>query len=41
MPHGMFEAYYPSQGGRSCNKFTISYGNLQTRMNTVNSDRHR
>jgi len=37
MPHGMYEAYYPSQGGRNCNKFTVSDGNIQSRMNIVNS----
>eukprot|EP00752_Nemacystus_decipiens_P012922 g11436.t1 len=41
MPYGMFQAYYPSQGGRSCNWFKVSDGNLQTRMNVVNSDMHR
>ncbi|CAM9381891.1 unnamed protein product [Ectocarpus fasciculatus] len=41
MPHGMFEAYYPSRQGQSCSRFTVSDGNLQTRMNTVNPNRHR
>eukprot|EP00752_Nemacystus_decipiens_P012920 g11434.t1 len=41
MPHGMFEAYYPSQGGKSCNKFNVSDGNLQTRTNVVNVRRHK
>ena len=40
MPHGMFEAYYPSLGGKSCNKFNVSDGNLQTRTNVVNVRRH-
>ncbi len=40
MPHGMYEAYYPSQGGRNCSKFTVSDGNVQTRMNIVNVNRH-
>eukprot|EP00903_Cladosiphon_okamuranus_P016265 g15001.t1 len=41
MPHGMFEAYYPSQGGKSCNKFNVSDGNLQTRTNVLNVKRHK
>ena len=41
MPHGMYEAYYPSQGGKSCNKFTVSGGNLQTRTNIVDVRRHK
>jgi len=41
MPHGMFEAYYPSLGGKSCNKFNVSDGNLQTRTNVVNVRRHK
>ncbi|CAM9711696.1 unnamed protein product [Scytosiphon promiscuus] len=41
MPHGMFEAYYPSLGGKSCSKFSVNDGNVQTRMNTVNPGVHR
>lgn len=41
MPHGMYEAYYPSLGGKSCSKFSVSDGNIQTRMNAVNADRHK
>ncbi|CAN0511521.1 unnamed protein product [Ectocarpus sp. 12 AP-2014] len=41
MPHGMFEAYYPSQGGKSCSKFNVSDGNVQTRMNIVDTRRHK
>ncbi|CAM9332422.1 unnamed protein product, partial [Ectocarpus fasciculatus] len=41
LPHGMYEAYYPWQGGKSCSKLTVSGGNLETRMNVVNSNRHR
>lgn len=41
MPNGMFEAYYPSQGGKNCNKFNVSDGNLQTRTNVVNVRTHK
>ncbi|CBJ48924.1 smc-like protein [Ectocarpus siliculosus] len=41
LPYGMYEAYYPSLGGKSCSKFTVSGRNLETRMNVVNSNRHR
>lgn len=41
MPHGMYEAYYPSLGGRSCSRFNVADGNIQTRMNVVNADKHR
>ncbi|CAM9332494.1 unnamed protein product [Ectocarpus fasciculatus] len=40
MPHGMFEAYYPSLGGKSCSKFNVSDRNVQTRMNIVDTRRH-
>ena len=41
MPHGMYEAYYSSLGGKSCSKFSVVDGNIQTRMNVINPDRHR
>ena len=41
MPHGMFEAYYPSLGGKSCSKFNVSDRNVQTRMNIVDTRRHK
>ena len=41
MPHGMFEACYPSQGGKSRNQFIVSDGNLQTHTNVVNVRRHK
>jgi len=33
MPHGIVEAYYLTQDGGNCNKFSISDGNIQTRTN--------
>lgn len=42
MPHGMYEAYYKSgEGGRGCSKFSVTEGNIQTRMNVVDGHNHR